>query len=94
MNSSHVEGKDERERDVPVVHVKLMKDVPGQKMVKRGSTLKIPLGKSLIMGPYKTRGMILLFRVIGSGVQIVVVMCEIPKNLVGATYRTNGDIVV
>lgn len=55
VNKSHLEEKKEIKTSLLVVHVKLMKDVPGQKLMKRGSILKVPLCKSLILGQYETR---------------------------------------
>lgn len=69
-----LENNCEEERGLRVVMVKLTKEVPGLKLVIRGSILKIPLGRSLIFGLYETRRVILPFRITRSRKQAVVVM--------------------
>lgn len=75
-----------REDTHPKVHVELMRDVPRQRVLKKLNRLLLPLGKSYIVGPFEIKMANPPFKVLGMGVEALVVVSQVPKLLVTASY--------
>lgn len=64
------------------------------KVVRKGDRLLIPMGRSVELGPFETKRVILPFRIIGTYLQNILAVSEIPKLMVSIAYRNNVDVVL
>lgn len=76
----------------PEVHIELVRDVPGQRIVRKANRLLFLLRKSQVVGPFEIKMVIPPFKVQRTNIQALVVVNQVPKFLVTASYKTSGEI--
>lgn len=74
-----------------VVHVKL-REIHRERVMQTNARLQLPLGKSMVLGPYQTRKAILPYKVTEFDLQMITSMFQIPNLLVNTAYRMSGEI--
>lgn len=74
--------------------MELVRDVPTTKMIRKTNRQHVPRGKSLIVGPYETRMTIPSFKIKRTGIKGLVVITQVPKLLVKASYCVSGEIAL